>query len=48
MEKITISKDIAVAMLNFLLEQPLKQSIQLFIALDKEVRSQLEVQVEKE
>ncbi len=47
MEKITLSKEIVIGMLNFLAEQKLKDSIQLFIALEKEALPQLQVQVEK-
>ena len=47
MEKITLSKEIVIGMLNFLSEQKLKDSIQLFIALEKEAVPQLQVQVEK-
>lgn len=47
MEKITLSKEIVIGMLNFLAEQKLKDSIQLFVALEKEAVPQLQVQVEK-
>jgi hypothetical protein len=47
MEKITLSKQVVVAMLNFLAEQKLKDSIQLFMALEKEAVPQLQVQVEQ-
>jgi len=47
MEKVTLSKELVIAMLNFLAEQKLKDSIQLFIALEKEAVPQLQVQAEK-
>jgi hypothetical protein len=42
MDKVELSKDLVVALMNFLLEQKLKDSIHLFLALDKEAVPQLQ------
>ena len=47
MDKITLSKELVVGMLNFLAEQKLKDALQLFMAIEKEAVPQLQVQVEK-
>lgn len=47
MEKITLSKNIVIGMLQFLEEQRIKDALGLYAALQKEATPQLQVQVEK-
>lgn len=47
MDKVSISKDVILNILNYLIEQKFKDVANLVLPLEKEIVSQLQIQTEK-
>lgn len=47
MEKVTVSRDVVIQVINYLAEQKFKDVAGVFLALEKEVIPQLQVQSQK-